>query len=136
MRSKVKGTIPYTTSLLDAPPLDDDWEEEFDLVMAFNCLIVICDSMQDYTRCLKNLGRYVKPGGHLLVSETLKETRSVIGSQKFKMFPLEYDDVTTCFSEAGFITIETQLLSYSDTNSNFCDSNSFHFGLLQKQKIN
>ena len=132
MRNAVKGTIPYTTSLLDAPPLDYDLEEEFDLVMAFNCLVVVCDSVQDYIRCLKNLGCYVRPGGHLLVMEILKETRTKYGSQKFKMFPLENDDVTMCFSEAGFITIETQLLSYSNTNFKISDSNSFHFSLLQK----
>ena len=86
MRSKVKGTIPYTTSLLDAPPLDDDLEEEFDLAMACNCFMVICDSKQAYTRCLKNLGHYVKPGGHLLLIDTLGETKSQIGSQKFRMF--------------------------------------------------
>ena len=79
LRSRIKGTIPYTNSLLESQPLQPHLVEEFDFVMAHNCLIVICDTIGDYTECLKNLKRYVRPGGHLVVQETLRETKSLIG---------------------------------------------------------
>ena len=136
LRSKIKGTIPYTKSLLDSQPLQPNLVEEFDFVMAHNCLIVICDtigdSIDDYTECLKRLKRYIRPGGHLLVQETLRETKSLIGSQLFKMFPLQYDDVIKCFDEAGFITIESVQLNFNNTDSVFVDSNTGHFSLLKK----
>ena len=132
LRGRIKGTIPYTKSLLDSQPLQPHLEEEFEFVMVNNCLIVICDSIGDYTECLKRLKRYVIPGGHLVVTETLKETQSLIGSQRFKMFPLQYDDVIKCFNEAGFITLETVQLNYNNTNSALCDSNTGHFSLLKK----
>ena len=113
-------------------PLQPHLVEEFDFVMAHNCLIVICDTIGDYTECLKRLKRYVRPGGHLVVQETLRETKSLIGSETFKMFPLQYDDVIKCFDEAGFITVETVQLNYNNTDSVFCDSNTGHFSLLQK----
>ena len=100
--------------------------------MAHNCLLVICDTIGDYTECLKNLKRYVRPGGHLVVQETLRETKSLIGSKTFKMFPLQYHDVIKCFDEAGFITMETMQLNYNNTDSVFCDSNTGHFSLLKK----
>ena len=100
--------------------------------MAHNCLIVICDTIGDYTECLKRIKSYIRPGGHLLVTDSLRETQSLIGSEIFKMFPLQYDDIIKCFNEAGFFTLETMLLNFNNTHSVFCDSNTGHFSLLKK----
>ena len=106
--------------------------EEFDFVMAHNCLIVICDTIGDYTECLNRLKSYVRPGGHLVVQETLRETKSLIGSQTFKIFPLQYDDVIKCFDQSGFITMETVQLNYNNTDSVFVDPKNRHFSFLKK----
>ena len=131
LRSRIKGTIPYSVGLKEDYPLPSEYYEEFDMILANNFLLVICDNINDYTECLKKLKIYIKPGGHLVVIETLGETKAVIGKTTFKMFPLKYTDVLNCFREAEFEIVESNLYSY-DNNYKFCDSHTWHFSVIRK----
>ena len=136
LRNRIKGTIPYNNGLKEDYPLPSEYYEEFDMILANNCLLVICDNINDYTECLKKLKIYVKPGGHLVVIETLQETQSLIGKETFKMFPLKYTDVLNCFKDADFEILESNLYNYSNDNSKFCDSNTWHFSVIKKSLEN
>ena len=81
LRSRIKGTISYSSGLKEDYPLPSEYFKKFNMILANNFLPVICDNINDYTERLKKLKIYVKPGGHLVVTET----QFLIGKEIFKM---------------------------------------------------
>ena len=78
MRSKCAGIIPYNKGLLDEDSLDKKYREDFDLILINHVLQAVCTNMGDYSKALRNLKSYMKPGGHICVLDPLEETYAKI----------------------------------------------------------
>ena len=119
MRSKISGTISFTSGLLDADPLDLEHEQEFDFVLVNHVLQAVCKNMDDYTEALKKLKRYVRPGGHLCVCDPLGETATTcLGDEKLWFFSLRYNGVLNSFRDAGLDVVETMEKRFTSSSEN------------------
>ena len=131
-RSKFGGTIPYTKSLLDDDSLDPEYEEHFDLILVNHVLQAICTNMEDYTEALKKLSTFLTPGGHLCVVDPLGETFSLIGQNKFEMYPLVYTEVIKSLEETGFDVRHSLQKSFKNHDKYFVDSCKWHMTVAKK----
>ena len=132
MRSKCAGIIPYTKSLLDEDPLDKKYLEAFDLILVNHVLQAICTNMGDYTKALKKLKIYMKPGGHICVLDPLEETCAKIGNVKFTNYPLVYEEVIKSFGEAGLKLIKSSKKTIHAKGELSVDSTCWHLTLARK----
>ena len=131
-RSKIRGTIPYTKSLLDCDSLEATYKEKFDLILVNHVLQAICTNMENYTEALKKLGTFLTSGGHLCVVDPLGETFSLIGQKKFKMYPLVYKEVMARLEEAGFIVTHSVQKRFKNQDKYFVDSCNWHMTIAKK----
>ena len=132
LRSKCAGIIPYTKSLLDGDPLDKKYKEDFDLILVNHVLQAVCTNMEDYTKALRNLKSYMKPGGHICVLDPLEETYAKIGNVKFTNYPLVYEEVIKSFGEAGLEIVNSSKKPINTTGEMSVDSSWWHLTLARK----
>eukprot|EP00118_Oscarella_pearsei_P010166 m.61287 g.61287 ORF g.61287 m.61287 type:complete len:291 (+) comp34989_c0_seq1:103-975(+) len=69
LRSKIETIVK--ADVTDDDPVDASLVGQFDVVSVHYCLLHAVKTHDDYPRVLKNLGRYLKVGGILLLSEML-----------------------------------------------------------------
>ena len=134
LHSKYAGIIPYSKGLLDEDPLEKRFLEDFDLIITNHVLQAICTNMGDYTKALKQLKSYLKPGGHICILDPLEETYAKIGNVKFKNYPLVYDEVIKSFREAGLeIVNSSKKAIIADLSEGLpVDSRWWHLTLARK----
>ena len=119
LRSKINGTISFTSGLLDGDPLDLTHEQEFDFVLVNQVLQAVCRNMEDYTEALRRLKRYVRTGGHLCVCDLLGETATTcLGDEKLRFFSLRYNGVLNSFRDAGLDVVETMEKRFTSGSGN------------------
>ena len=85
-----------------------------------------------YTKALRNLKIYIKPGGHICVLNPLEETYAKIGNIKFTNYPLVYEEVIKSFGEAGLEIVNSSKKAISATGEMSVDSSSWHLTLARK----
>ena len=132
MRSKCAGIIPYTNGLLDENPLDKKYLEDFDLILINHVLQTVCTNMGDYTKALRNLKSYMKPGGHIYVLNPLEETYAKIGNVKFTNYSLVYEEVIKSFRGAGLEIVHSSKKAINANEELPVDSSWWHLTLGKK----
>ena len=131
LRSKYAGIIPYTNGLLDEDSLDQKYIEDFDLILVNHVLQTICTNMGDYTKALRKLKDYMKPGGHICVLDPLEETYAKIGNVKFTNYPLVYEEVIKSFGEAGLEILHSSKKAIKAKEELPVDSSWWHLTLAK-----
>ena len=132
LRSKCAGIISYTNGLLDEDPLDKKYLEDFNLILINHVLQTVCTNMEDYTKALKKLKSYMKPGGHICVLDPLEETYAKIGNVKFTNYPLVYEEVIKSFEEAGLKIVYSSKKPINAEGELPIDSSWWHLTLAKK----
>ena len=132
LRHKFSGLIPYTKGLLTEDPLENKYLEDFHLIIINHVLQAVCPNMEYYTKALKKLKAYMKPGGHICVLDPLQETHAKIGNVKFKNYPLVYDEVIKSFREAGLEIVNSSKKAIIGEEELPVDASGWHLTLARK----
>ena len=123
---------PLHQRLIDGDPLDKNFKEDFDLILVNHVLHAVCTNMEDYTKALRNLKSYMKPGGHIGVLDPLEETYAKIGNVKFTNYPLVYEEVIKSFREVGLEIVHSSKKAMNANEELPVDSSWWHLTLARK----
>ena len=135
LREKIKDVIPC--DIHQEKPLGKDLNDQskFDLVMTLFCITVTAKNMDDYSRALNRIGTLIKPGGYLLIVDSLKQSFYVAGGVKLPSLPLDESVVKQGLAKANFEIVQCTDIPMSDISQEIqevTDAHGIHFSFAKK----
>ncbi|OWF48345.1 Nicotinamide N-methyltransferase [Mizuhopecten yessoensis] len=123
IRNKVRGILSIDVHLEN--PLGNKFGlDYFDVIISSLCLEVASESLEDYTRAMRNMCGLLKPGGHLVLVGLCGQSFYQVGDKTFSSLPLRLHQVEDTLEHLGNILlsmrwIKTQESKFSDTKGAF-----------------
>ncbi|XP_030076833.1 nicotinamide N-methyltransferase [Microcaecilia unicolor] len=97
-------------------PLEPLVLPQVDCVLVPFCLQVACKDQTAYISALKNINTLLKPGGHLVVVETLNESSYTVGQTTLFVQNMSEEFLRKAISEAGFALEKLERLQRADNS--------------------
>ncbi|XP_029429204.1 nicotinamide N-methyltransferase-like isoform X2 [Rhinatrema bivittatum] len=114
LRGKLKQLLKCDVTKRN--PLEPQVLPPVDCALASFCLQVACKDQAAYISALKNINTLLKPGGHLLVVETLGESTYTVGQKVFFVLNLNEGFLRKAVREAGFALENLERLQRADNS--------------------
>ena len=134
IRRLVKAVV--YCDLTQDPPIEEGYNEEYDIVISSLVLEVVSQSSEDYKRNIKKLPKLVKLGGSLFLysAESSGSGFYLAGDQKFKAFSVSKAHAIESMTEAGFCNITCEKVDDSPERTGVVWSHNFFKGIKSKNK--
>ena len=108
VRKVVKAVVPCDVN--QDPPIPPQYENHYDIVTDFLCLVTACATREDYTAALVRLHALLKSGGKIVLYTPETNTPTPfsypVGPHKFFDLPLTTDVILKSLEQAGFCEIK------------------------------
>ena len=132
IRRLVKAVVHC--DLTQDPPIDERYNEEYDVVISSLVLEVVSQSSEDYKTNIKKLAKLVKLGGSLFLygAESIGSGFYLAGDQKFKAFSVSKAHAIEAMTEAGFSNISCEKVDASPERAGVVWSHNFFKGIKSK----
>ncbi|KAK6186980.1 hypothetical protein SNE40_006234 [Patella caerulea] len=100
LKDKVRGIFPC--DLLQDDIFKGSYFPLFDVITSCFCTDASLPDVETYGKVAKEISKYLKIGGHLVIAGTLDVTYYFVGEQKFYGLDISADKVKSCWKDAGF----------------------------------
>ncbi|KAK6186098.1 hypothetical protein SNE40_008201 [Patella caerulea] len=119
LKDKVRGIFPC--DLLQDDIFKGSYFPLFDVITTSFCMDVAPPDVETYGKIAKEISKYLKIGGHLVVVGEFDATYYVVGEHKFFCLNKSAGEVKSCWKNAGFSIQSWNQMDASEK----CEDNDF-----------
>lgn len=107
---------------------------QFDLMTSCLCLEAACKDLAAYNKAMADLACYVKPGGYLVLSGVLDQSKYTVRNKLFFSLPHSRSDIDGALTAAGYENIEWYAHSIEVKYECEYDASGYFTLVAQKKK--